>query len=71
MPLTDGQCDYCLNHRKTEEPLRIDSEFIQEVIDRNYAVLLAFDLAEGNLTLKEYLDNLKEYNKSTKGNDGK
>ena len=38
----------------------IDKKIITNMINKNYHVLLAFEMADGNLTWKEYLKKLEE-----------
>ena len=44
----------------------IDDKLIQKIIDDNYIVLLGFDVADGNLSLKDYM---KKITSRSKGNE--
>lgn len=48
----------------TENKDGLSKEMITEIIDAHYPILLAFDVAEGNMTLKEYLKKIKEFRKT-------
>ena len=40
----------------------INEKIITNMINKNYHVLLGFELADGNISWKEYLQKLKEKN---------
>ena len=42
---------------------KIDEEMIKKIIKQHYPVLLGFDLAEGNITFKQYMEKVRQFNK--------
>ena len=41
-----------------KESIEIDDKLIQKIIDDNYTILLGFDVADGNLSFKDYMKKI-------------
>ena len=42
----------------------IDDKLIQKIINDNHAVFLGFDVADGNMSLKDYMKKVISHSKS-------
>ena len=42
----------------------IDSKLINKIIDSNYSVFKAFDVVDGDITIKEYFQDVKNKKRS-------